>query len=55
MQDLLSYLQGVNNWENFGYYLLPKDKEYLVDVSCWQYHEILELKIYFEFKKGVAM
>ena len=63
MQDLLSYLQGVHNWEIFGYFLLPKDKGDLVEVSrynklylanCWQCHEILELKIFFEFKSGVA-
>ena len=32
MQDLVTYLQGINDWETFGYLLLPKDKEHLVEV-----------------------
>ena len=32
MQKLGSYLERVLNWEEFGYQLLPEDKEYLVQV-----------------------
>ena len=32
MQKLQAYLQVLKDWETFGYFLLPKDKGYLVEV-----------------------
>ena len=32
MQELLSHLRGLNNWETLGYFLLPKDQGHLVEV-----------------------
>ena len=54
MQKLLSYLQVLNNWETFGYLLLPKDKGYLVEVidmcvaSCRTVgYNVLVIKVYY--------
>ena len=37
MKELLTYLQGVNDWDTFGYLLLPADKAHLIEVFSLSY------------------
>ena len=37
MKELLTYLQGVNDWETFGYLLLPADKAHLIEIFSLSY------------------
>ena len=40
--ELLSCLEVLNKWESFGYFLLPKDKGYLIEVTDY----VINISIY---------
>ena len=55
MKELLTYLQGVNDWETFGYLLLPVDKAHLIEVFSLSYiHSYVHIYLLYSFRVVLA-